>query len=412
MSSLTLTATSSQSGELPLPPSGWRGFVPCATGPGPAPRSSDSKGSHDGTGEALRHDLAGRHAGRGDVALGGEKAARRARARRARRADDRGRLSRARNPKEVELFERLAELELEQATICAFGMTRRRDAAAEDDEALRDPGRLLRAVVTLVGKTWALHLEKVTKVSREENLAMIADSVGFCREQRQAGRLRRRALLRRLPRRPRLRARLPRRGGRRRGRERHPLRHQRRQPARPGRRGDRGRRRGARRGGRGRHPRPRRRRVRRSPTRWPRSTRGRGWSRARVNGYGERCGNANLTSILPALQLKMGFDVVSAEQLATLADDRPLPRRALQPRLRTRPRPTSAATPSPTRGGCTSPGSRPTPSTFEHLDPATVGNQRDVLRLRALRQGDDPRPGRAGRAGDRRRGAPRGRSSG
>ena len=35
--------------------------------------------------------------------------------------------------------------------------------------------------MTLVGKTWALHLEKVTKVSREENLAMIADSVAFCR---------------------------------------------------------------------------------------------------------------------------------------------------------------------------------------------------------------------------------------
>ena len=37
-------------------------------------------------------------------------------------------------------------------------------------------------VLTLVGKTWALHLEKVTKVSPEENLAMIADSIAFCRE--------------------------------------------------------------------------------------------------------------------------------------------------------------------------------------------------------------------------------------
>ena len=37
------------------------------------------------------------------------------------------------NPKEVELFAPLAELELEQATICAFGMTRRRGVAAEDD---------------------------------------------------------------------------------------------------------------------------------------------------------------------------------------------------------------------------------------------------------------------------------------
>ena len=39
-----------------------------------------------------------------------------------------------------------------------------------------------------------------------------------------------------------------------------------------------------------------------------------------VNGYGERCGNANLASILPALQLKMGFEVVTDEQLATLTE--------------------------------------------------------------------------------------------
>ena len=85
------------------------------------------------------------------------------------------------NPKEVELFGLLSELELQQATICAFGMTRRRGVAAEDDAALRTLVECFAPVVTLVGKTWALHLDKVTKVSREENLAMIADSVAFCR---------------------------------------------------------------------------------------------------------------------------------------------------------------------------------------------------------------------------------------
>ena len=99
------------------------------------------------------------------------------------------------NPKEVELFGLLSELELTQATICAFGMTRRRDVAAEDDPALRTLVECFAPVVTLVGKTWALHLEKVTRVSREENLAMIADSVAFCRAAGQAGHLRRRALL-------------------------------------------------------------------------------------------------------------------------------------------------------------------------------------------------------------------------
>ena len=39
-----------------------------------------------------------------------------------------------------------------------------------------------------------------------------------------------------------------------------------------------------------------------------------------INGYGERCGNANLVSIIANLQLKMGYDLVSAEKLAYLTD--------------------------------------------------------------------------------------------
>ena len=164
------------------------------------------------------------------------------------------------NPKELELFEMLAEVQLEQALVCAFGMTRRRDVAAAEDEGLGVLADCFAPVVTLVGKTWGLHLEKVTKVSREENLAMIGDSVAFLVGEGQARHLRRRAFLRRLPRRPGLRARVPARRCRGRGRERHPLRHQRLQPAEPGRRGDRRDGRGARR--QGRHPHPQRRRVR------------------------------------------------------------------------------------------------------------------------------------------------------
>ena len=83
------------------------------------------------------------------------------------------------NPKELELFEMLAEIELRQAAICAFGMTRRRDTEAAEDEALRLLATGFAPVVTLVGKTWGLHLEKVTKVDRDENLAMIRDSVAY-----------------------------------------------------------------------------------------------------------------------------------------------------------------------------------------------------------------------------------------
>jgi 2-isopropylmalate synthase len=83
------------------------------------------------------------------------------------------------NPKELELFEMLAETRLQQAAVCAFGMTRRRDTEAAEDEALRLLATGFAPVVTLVGKTWGLHLEKVTKVSRDQNLAMIQDSVTY-----------------------------------------------------------------------------------------------------------------------------------------------------------------------------------------------------------------------------------------
>jgi 2-isopropylmalate synthase len=85
----------------------------------------------------------------------------------------------ASNPKEEALFDLLSKESFETATIAAFGMTRRRDRTAEQDEGLRVLASSFAPVCTLVGKTWSLHLEKVTHVDPEENLRMIADSVGF-----------------------------------------------------------------------------------------------------------------------------------------------------------------------------------------------------------------------------------------
>ncbi len=85
------------------------------------------------------------------------------------------------NPKEAELFELLGRERFESTAVVAFGMTRRRGIAADEDPGLRTLVGSFAPVVCLVGKTWALHLEKVTRVSREENLAMIMDSVNFCR---------------------------------------------------------------------------------------------------------------------------------------------------------------------------------------------------------------------------------------
>ena len=113
------------------------------------------------------------------------------------------------NPKEEALFELLARERFEHAPICAFGMTRRRDLAADEDPALRLLADCFAPVCTLVGKTWQLHLEKVINTDPEENLELIRDSVAFLVGAGQARDLRRRALLRRLPRRPRVRAALP-----------------------------------------------------------------------------------------------------------------------------------------------------------------------------------------------------------
>jgi 2-isopropylmalate synthase len=87
----------------------------------------------------------------------------------------------ASNPKEAELFALLGEERFEHARIAAFGMTRRREVRAEQDPALALLAECFAPVCTLVGKTWELHLRKVVRVDREENLRMIADSVSFLR---------------------------------------------------------------------------------------------------------------------------------------------------------------------------------------------------------------------------------------
>jgi 2-isopropylmalate synthase len=281
------------------------------------------------------------------------------------------------NPKEAELFGLLADLELEQATICAFGMTRRRDVAAEDDEALRTLVECFAPVVTLVGKTWGLHLEKVTKVSREENLTMIADSVAFCRatgkrvvydaehffdgyrddaryaleclraaadagaenltlcdtngsslpDQVAAGTA---AVVTELG------------EGVEVGIHVH-------NDAECG--------------------------VANSLAAVREGAR---LVQGTVNGYGERCGNANLVSILPALQLKMGFDVVPDERLAGLTEAAHFVAELCN------------VTPDPDqpyvgrnafahKGGMHVAGVAADARTFEHLDPKAVGNRREIL---------------------------------
>ena len=113
----------------------------------------------------------------------------------------------ASNEKDFQYFQRMRHLGLKRTKVCAFGMTRRKGAKAETDaglKALLDSGA---AVITLVGKTSAFQATEVLRTTRDENLAMIRDSVAYLRPRRPRGDVRRRAFLRRLEAEPRLRAR-------------------------------------------------------------------------------------------------------------------------------------------------------------------------------------------------------------
>jgi 2-isopropylmalate synthase len=85
----------------------------------------------------------------------------------------------ASNPKELELFELLESERLRHAEIVAFGMTRRRGVDVAQDEGLRVLAESFAAVCTLVGKSSAAQAQTVLKVSREENLQMIGESIAY-----------------------------------------------------------------------------------------------------------------------------------------------------------------------------------------------------------------------------------------
>ena len=85
------------------------------------------------------------------------------------------------NPKDFEYFQEVRKLPLEHARVAAFGMTRRKGIAANEDTGMKALVESQAPVITIVGKTWDLHVRDVLNTSPEENLAMIADSVAFCK---------------------------------------------------------------------------------------------------------------------------------------------------------------------------------------------------------------------------------------
>jgi 2-isopropylmalate synthase len=87
------------------------------------------------------------------------------------------------NDKDTEYFQQVADMPLQHAVVCAFGMTRRRGVTAAEDPGIQAMMNTRAKVCTVVGKTWDLHVTEVLRVSLEENLAMIRDSISYLRSQ-------------------------------------------------------------------------------------------------------------------------------------------------------------------------------------------------------------------------------------
>src|SRR3990172_10222529 len=85
------------------------------------------------------------------------------------------------NPKDAEFFQRLAEEPLRHSRLCAFGMTRRKGVKPDADPGMKALLESRAPVITIVGKTHDFHVTEVLRVSLEENLAMIRETIAFLR---------------------------------------------------------------------------------------------------------------------------------------------------------------------------------------------------------------------------------------
>ncbi len=280
------------------------------------------------------------------------------------------------NPKDIEFFQRAPDLHL-RAKLVAFGSTRRAGGDAVSDPTLNALVAAGTEAVTIVGKASDLHVRRVLETSPEENLAMIADSVRFLKSEGPPRLLRRRALLRRLRWRREVRPGLLARG-----------------------------------------------RTRAAPTAWccatPTAARCRttlvhalevvrkvlpGASlgihchndadvavansllavehgveqvQACINGYGERCGNANMCSIIAGLKLKLDREVISDDQLAKLTEVSHFVGEVanMTPWL---PQPYVGASAFAHKAGYHTDGVIKVAGAYQHIDPASVGNERRLL---------------------------------
>ncbi len=280
------------------------------------------------------------------------------------------------NPKDAQFFARAGSLQLRQATIAAFGSTRRAGSTAAEDANIAALLASGAPVVALVGKSWALHVERVLGTTLAENLEMIGDSTrclraagrrvfydaehffdGYNARSDYALETLRAALAAgaeylvlcdtnggNLP--ARIAAVVA--------------------------------------------------RVRELFPEIPLGIHahndsglavantlaaveaGASQVQGTINGYGERCGNADLCAIIPNLQLKMGCPVLAPEQLATLAEASHFVSEvaALKPNSHA---PYVGRSAFAHKGGIHADAMRKSAESYQHIDPALVGNKRRML---------------------------------
>ncbi|MDD3693229.1 MAG: citramalate synthase [Oscillospiraceae bacterium] len=83
------------------------------------------------------------------------------------------------NPKDLEFFRRVSKLKLKNTQLVAFGSTRRKNIAVEQDANVKALLTANTKIVALFGKCWDLHVRDILRTTEDENLNMIADTVAF-----------------------------------------------------------------------------------------------------------------------------------------------------------------------------------------------------------------------------------------
>ena len=83
------------------------------------------------------------------------------------------------NPKDLEFFERVKNLNLKQIRLAAFGSTRRVVISVEDDANVKSLLTANTPVVAIFGKSWDMHVIDILKTTLDENLNMIKDTLRF-----------------------------------------------------------------------------------------------------------------------------------------------------------------------------------------------------------------------------------------